>query len=102
MSFPVDHMRALNEPVVRVVVAATQGSVPREVGASMLVSASEVSGTIGGGALEFEAIERARDVLSSRVDRVDRLPLGPGLGQCCGGAVTLLTEYWDQVGRAHV
>lgn len=96
MTFPLDQMRALNEPVVRVVVAATQGSVPREVGASMLVSASEVSGTIGGGALEFEAIERARGVLHSCVDRVDRLPLGPGLGQCCGGAVTLLTEYWDQ------
>ena len=28
-------------------------------------------------------------------DRLDRLPLGPALGQCCGGAVTLLTEVWD-------
>lgn len=95
MSFPLDQMRGLNRPLVRVVVAATQGSVPREVGASMLVSEHEVWGTIGGGALEYEAIARARDVLASKVDRLDRLPLGPGLGQCCGGAVTLLTELWD-------
>lgn len=61
----------------------------------MLVSEDGVTGTIGGGALEFEAIERARSVLESGKERLDRLPLGPGLGQCCGGAVTLLTEVWD-------
>lgn len=95
MSFQLDDMRTLDLPVARVVVAATQGSVPRDVGASMLVTANDVSGTIGGGALEYEAIARARDVLRSGTDRLDRLPLGPGLGQCCGGAVTLLTEVWD-------
>ena len=95
MSFPLEEMRALGRPVVRVVVAETHGSVPREVGASMLVSEDGVTGTIGGGALEFEAIERARLVLENGKERLDRLPLGPGLGQCCGGAVTLLTEVWD-------
>lgn len=94
MSFQLDQMRALGKPLARVVVAATQGSVPREVGASMLVAEEGTWGTIGGGALEFEAIERARKVLERGVDRLDRLPLGPGLGQCCGGAVTLLTEVW--------
>lgn len=93
MSFALDQIDEV--PVARVVVAATQGSVPREVGASMLVSSGGVSGTIGGGALEFEAIERARDVLRTGRDRFDRLPLGPGLGQCCGGAVSLLTEVWS-------
>ncbi|MEM7751927.1 MAG: xanthine dehydrogenase accessory protein XdhC [Pseudomonadota bacterium] len=90
-------MIGLGVPVARVVVAKTQGSVPREVGASMLVTAHEVRGTIGGGALEYDAIDRARTVLASGEDRLDRLPLGPGLGQCCGGAVTLLTEVWDAV-----
>lgn len=93
MSFDVSLFRGF--PAVRAVVAGTQGSVPREVGASMVVTEDGVSGTIGGGALEFEAIHRAREVLASGADRVDRLPLGPGLGQCCGGAVTLLTERWD-------
>lgn len=95
MSFALDELKLGPLPVARVVVAATKGSVPREIGASMLVSAEDVTGTIGGGALEFEAIERARRVLETGVDRVDHLPLGPGLGQCCGGAVTLLTEVWD-------
>ena len=94
MTFPLEQMRALGRPVVRVVVAETHGSVPREVGASMLVTMHDVTGTIGGGALEFEAIERARTVLRNGKDRLDRLPLGPGLGQCCGGAVTVLTELW--------
>lgn len=95
MSFQRDEILAMNRPVARVVVAGSQGSVPREIGASMLVTEEKVSGTIGGGALEFEAIERARDVLRCGKDRLDRLPLGPNLGQCCGGAVTLLTEVWD-------
>ena len=80
-------------PVARVVIAGFEGSSPREVGASMLVWAEGQSGTIGGGALEFEACAVARACLSARAPaRVDRLALGPSLGQCCGGAVTLWTE----------
>jgi xanthine dehydrogenase accessory factor len=60
----------------------------------MLVWAEGQSGTIGGGALEFAAAERARAALAEGRDRLDRAPLGPALGQCCGGAVTLLTEVW--------
>lgn len=81
--------------VARVVVAAVAGSAPREVGASMLVWDGGQSGTIGGGALEWEATGRARAMLDTGKPRIDRLPLGPALGQCCGGAVTLLTEVWD-------
>ncbi|NNE81536.1 MAG: xanthine dehydrogenase accessory protein XdhC [Silicimonas sp.] len=89
-------------PVARVVVARTRGSVPREVGAAMLVTKGDCLGTIGGGALEHEAIARAREVLQTGVDRLDQVPLGPGLGQCCGGAVTLLTEIWDEARLADV
>ncbi|MDD9924016.1 MAG: xanthine dehydrogenase accessory protein XdhC [Boseongicola sp.] len=98
MTFALDHLRqmAKSGPVARVVVAGVQGSVPREVGASMTVTEKEVIGTIGGGTLEFEAIKSARELLAKGQSRLDRLPLGPGLGQCCGGAVTLLTEIWSQ------
>lgn len=89
--------------VARVVVAEVQGSAPREVGAAMLVwgrrdagQTEGQSGTIGGGALELQASDRARRALARSEDRFDRVPLGPGLGQCCGGAVALLTEVWDQ------
>ncbi|MEM9426187.1 MAG: xanthine dehydrogenase accessory protein XdhC [Pseudomonadota bacterium] len=95
MTFALEEIRELSGPVARIVVAGTQGSVPREVGAAMLVTETECRGTIGGGALEFEAIARARKSLKAREDRLDRIPLGLGLGQCCGGAVTLLTEVWD-------
>lgn len=95
MTFPLDQMRLLADrgPVVRVVVAATKGSVPREVGASLLVSNDETIGTIGGGALEFDAIKQARNCVQ---DRLEHVPLGPTLGQCCGGSVTVLTEIWDK------
>ena len=98
MSFDGDSLAATivrEGRVARVVVAAIEGSTPREVGAAMLVWHGGQSGTIGGGTLEFEAAARARDALAERRDRVDRVPLGPALGQCCGGGVTLLTEVWD-------
>ncbi|TYB83158.1 xanthine dehydrogenase accessory protein XdhC [Maritimibacter fusiformis] len=88
-------------PVARVVVADVQGSTPREVGAAMLVWADGQHGTIGGGALEYEAAAKARAQLTEgRAHALHRVPLGPGLGQCCGGAVTLLTEVWDEDGPA--
>lgn len=86
--------------VARVVVAAARGSAPREAGAAMLVWDGGQAGTIGGGALEWEAASLARAMLAAGGARVDRLALGPALGQCCGGAVTLLTEVWDAEGLA--
>ncbi len=51
-------------PVARIVVATVHGSAPREAGAAMLVWADGQSGTIGGGALEFQAVARARKMLA--------------------------------------
>ncbi len=95
MTFATEDIRRL-APVARVVVAGTRGSVPREVGAAMLVTHDTVEGTIGGGALEFEAIRHARASLSDGQGRFDKVPLGPTLGQCCGGSVSILTEIWDE------
>lgn len=94
MGFDVDSLRAalVHGPVWRVVVAEVRGSAPREVGASMIVWDGGQSGTIGGGTLEFEAAEAAR---AGRTG-LTRQALGPDLGQCCGGAVTLLTERFTQ------
>lgn len=80
--------------VARVVIAGVKGSSPREVGAAMLVWKGGQSGTIGGGALEWQASARARDMLATGGARLDHEALGPDLGQCCGGAVTLLTEVY--------
>ncbi len=86
---------AVHGRAARVVVAESRGSVPREAGAAMLVWADGQSGTIGGGALEWQAAAEARRALEAGADRLQRVPLGPGVGQCCGGAVTLLIEAWD-------
>jgi xanthine dehydrogenase accessory factor len=80
--------------VARVVIAGVKGSSPREVGAAMLVWAGGQSGTIGGGALEWQAVQRARLMLAEGGARFDREALGPDLGQCCGGVVSLLTEVY--------
>jgi len=81
--------------VARVVVAAVKGSTPREAGTAMLVWEGGITGTIGGGSLEWEAIRRARAMLSATGTTVTRAALGPALNQCCGGAVTLVTEVFD-------
>jgi xanthine dehydrogenase accessory factor len=86
--------------VARAVIAAHDGSSPREVGAAMLIWQNGQSGTIGGGALEWEATLRARALLAKGGLRLDRQALGPQLGQCCGGAVTVLTEVYDAAALA--
>lgn len=84
-------------PYIRVVTADVQGSTPREIGAAMLVANDAQQGTIGGGTLEFEASKAALKQLRSEIAiKVSRHPLGPELGQCCGGAVTLVSERIDQ------
>ncbi|MBT9492218.1 MAG: xanthine dehydrogenase accessory protein XdhC [Paucibacter sp.] len=80
-------------PAVLVRVEAVQGSGPREVGAWMAVTASDLIATIGGGHLEFEATAHARSLLKGQVlPLTRRFPLGPSLGQCCGGVVDLSFE----------
>ncbi|HEY6354984.1 MAG TPA: XdhC family protein, partial [Burkholderiaceae bacterium] len=81
---------AEERPAIVVEVIDHRGSVPRETGTRMLVSTREVQGTIGGGHLELQAIEHARRLLRGEPMRpVQQLALGPTLGQCCGGALTL-------------
>jgi len=82
--------RAEGRAAVVVTVGSTRGSVPRESGTRMLVSAGEVIGTIGGGHLELQAVADARRLLAEGgVAHQQHVALGPTLGQCCGGALDL-------------
>lgn len=100
---------ASGKPAVLVSVAAASGSTPRPAGTRMLVTADALVGTIGGGHLEWKAMAEARRLLAETAamklaapaDLAEtRLPaaslvdyaLGPSLGQCCGGAVSLVFE----------
>ncbi len=92
------HWVASGAPAMLVRVGQTKGSVPRETGTCMLVSAQQVAGTIGGGHLEQQAIARAREQLARGHDTHPStwpVALGPSLGQCCGGALTLHFEPLD-------
>ena len=81
-------------PSVLVTILSVLGSAPREVGCKMVISEHAIDGTIGGGTLEFECIDIARQMLADGVVKpVQRaFALGPSLGQCCGGHVSLLFE----------
>lgn len=86
---------------VCVEVRRVRGSAPREAGARMLVSPEGTQGSIGGGNLEFTAAVRAAALLRSwrenpaRVAELSEIhALGPALGQCCGGSVTLSYQPW--------
>ena len=83
---------ALDGEAVLAVVASTQGSAPREAGATMVIAHDGVRGSIGGGHLEFEALRIARDALATPTTEgawIVRFPLAARLGQCCGGVATL-------------
>lgn len=84
-------------------IVAVRGSAPREAGAFMLISSEATIGTIGGGALEYMVIDRARQVLRSGEagDSLD-IPLGPEIGQCCGGRVDLEMHVIDAARTAEL
>jgi xanthine dehydrogenase accessory factor len=94
-----------DQNLVRISVIAVDGSTPREVGAEMWVGRDDICGTIGGGTLEWSAIQTARRILRQSdvpcwYRRVESYALGPSLGQCCGGRTRLLIEHmraqeWD-------
>ena len=111
-------------PVVKVTVTEAKGSTPRETGTWMLVAPTAIFGTIGGGQLEFMAIAEAREMLRddphpsayrgeppvSPVLRTPArgrgaapftlsIPLGPEIGQCCGGRVVLLISRVSEADR---
>lgn len=70
-------------------VTEAKGSTPRDAGAFMLVSKDAIWGTIGGGQLEYMAIDNARALLRGNGLPEMNIPLGPEIGQCCGGRTRL-------------
>lgn len=92
---------ALDGAVVEVRISEVRGSSPREVGAFMLVRGAELWGTVGGGQLEYMAMDEARMLArSGERTREMNVPLGPEIGQCCGGRVRLELRLLDEAGKA--
>lgn len=77
-------------PAILIEVTATKGSVPRDAGTFMFVTVDDIWATIGGGNMEFAAVDAARAMLASgEASRAMTITLGPDSGQCCGGVVEL-------------
>ena len=85
-------LAAAGEPAVLVTVAGIRGSAPREIGAKMIVTATETIGTIGGGQLEYQSTRIAAGLLEDDRNSLRSFPLGSSMGQCCGGVVEILFE----------
>ena len=104
MTTLVNELRAFlerNPAAALVKVESARGSTPREQGAWMAVSPQSIFGTIGGGKLEYMAIDKARQLLrlpagGAPQDIFLDIPLGPEIGQCCGGRVELSVRVIDE------
>jgi len=86
-----------NEPVAFVTVTKCLGSTPCVVSSRMIVTKQKkIYGTIGGGKLEFLAIDES--IIAINENRIIELSytLGPEFEQCCGGKVELIIEPMNQ------
>ncbi|MBM7049894.1 MULTISPECIES: xanthine dehydrogenase accessory protein XdhC [Rhizobium] len=90
MTQPLETFLSENPRTILIEIIGTQGSTPREAGTFMLVSVDHIWGTIGGGQFEYLAIGNAREMLAGNggLEFMD-IPLGPEIGQCCGGRTQL-------------
>ncbi|ACP22722.1 putative xanthine dehydrogenase cofactor insertion (plasmid) [Sinorhizobium fredii NGR234] len=95
------HFLSGNAACILVEVSGAAGSTPRDTDAWMLVAVDRIFATIGGGQLEYMAIDHARQLLKGTVsDNRLAIPLGPEIGQCCGGRVALAFKAVDPETRA--
>jgi xanthine dehydrogenase accessory factor len=98
MTLSVDQLRTFlfaNPSAIAAELTSVRGSSPRESGAFMLIGPDSTIGTIGGGALEYLVIARARQVRDGVPSDPMDIPLGPEIGQCCGGRVEVSLRAVD-------
>lgn len=87
-----------NEPLVLVTIIAFHGSAPRGTGAWMVVyKDGATTGTVGGGAIEYDAQQEAQKLFETRTSFMKEYVLRPNeagdLGMVCGGNATLYFQY---------
>ncbi|MCW5721810.1 MAG: xanthine dehydrogenase accessory protein XdhC [Devosia sp.] len=91
-----DTFLAVNPHIIACELTQVRGSSPRAEGTFMLVAPDAIFGTIGGGALEYMVIDHARRlIIQGRAEEAMDVPLGPEIGQCCGGRVAVGLRYAD-------
>lgn len=95
-----EYFLATHPELIKVTLSQVRGSSPREVGACLYVTRDAIWGTIGGGQLEYMAIDEARCMLRDGRDEIEMtVPLGPEIGQCCGGHVILQLMRMQEIDK---
>ena len=89
-----------NKNSMLVTVVAGRGSIPRKAGAYMVVGEDgRVTGTIGGGNLEYQATLMGQKLLAEKKNYLHEYNLGQEksaeLGMACGGNATVLFYFVD-------
>ena len=91
--------RKYTKEIIKAKLISTEGSVPRNSGTFMLITSKYLFGSIGGGQLEYTIIEKAKKILKENIsekNQILNIPLGPSIGQCCGGYVQVeITKYMN-------
>ena len=89
--------RKYTKEIIKAKLISTEGSVPRNSGTFMLITSKYLFGSIGGGQLEYTIIKKAKKILKENIsekNQILNIPLGPSIGQCCGGYVQVeITKY---------
>jgi xanthine dehydrogenase accessory factor len=96
----VQHCEQNGQSYVIATVLGAAGSIPRDQGSKMVITADADFDSLGGGHLEFSVMNKAREMIASGQagNHIEHFPLGASLGQCCGGSVTVLMESFVQQG----
>jgi xanthine dehydrogenase accessory factor len=96
----VQHCEQNGQSYVIATVLGAAGSIPRDQGSKMVITADDDFDSLGGGHLEFSVMNKAREMMANDQsgNHIEHFPLGASLGQCCGGSVTVLMESFVQKG----
>ena len=91
----INKVKDYKKEIIKAKIINTEGSVPRESGDFMLINKKDIYGSIGGGHLELLVINKAKDLLINKIrkNEILNIPLGPGIGQCCGGYVQIQLSH---------
>ena len=91
----IQQAKEYKKELIKAKIINTEGSVPRKTGDYMLISNKDIYGTIGGGQLEYIVINKSKKLLELKIKKTEilNIPLGPGIGQCCGGYVQVELSY---------
>jgi len=98
-----EELQKRGEVFVVATMVSVSGSVPREVGAKMIVLADgTIFGTIGGGGIEKLVINDAKNIVLDGESRVKKYSLKAEAGMSCGGAAEVLYEVINKGPKLYV